>query len=101
MKIYELTESVDDSKLINKIANSVAKWMHKTEPAEHPVQTIEKMTGIKGTPLSKVKIAFDYLDGDKAAELWFDLMKEVDHAPLPATSNCRLNVLTLVLPIIR
>ena len=47
MKIYELTESVDDSKLINKIANSVAKWMHKTEPAEHPVQTIEKMTGIK------------------------------------------------------
>lgn len=68
MKIYELTETVEDSQLINKIANGVAKWMHKTKPAEHPVQTIAQMTGIKGTPLSKVKITFDYFDGDKAAE---------------------------------
>lgn len=68
MRYYEIKETVEDSNLINKIANAVAKWMYQNEPAEHPVQTIGKMTGIKDTPLSNLKITFDYLSNDTAAE---------------------------------
>ncbi len=68
MRYFELTETVEDSRLINKVANAVAKWMHKNKPAEHPVQTIAQMTGIKDTPLSKLQITFDYLSKDTSAE---------------------------------
>jgi hypothetical protein len=51
MKIDELLESVEDSSMINRLANAVAKWMYQNEPAEYPLQSISKMTGIKDTPL--------------------------------------------------
>jgi hypothetical protein len=68
MKINELLESVEDSSMINRLANAVAKWMYQNEPAEYPVQSIAKMTGIKDTPLSKLGITFDYLEKDIVAE---------------------------------
>lgn len=68
MRIFEIIETVDDSNLINKIANAVAKWMYQNEPAEHPIQSIAKLTGIKDSPLSKLGITFDYLEKDTVAE---------------------------------
>ncbi len=68
MKINELLESVEDSSMINRLANAVAKWMYQNKPAEYPLQSIAKITGIKSTPLSKLGITFDYLEKDTVAE---------------------------------
>lgn len=68
MRIFEITETVDDSNLINKISNAVAKWMYQNKPTEYPVQSIAKLTGIKDSPLSKLGVTFDYLDKDTVAE---------------------------------
>jgi hypothetical protein len=68
MRSFEITETVEDSRLINKLANAISKWMYQHEPAEYPSQTIAKMTGIKDTVLSKLKITFDYLEKDTVAE---------------------------------
>ena len=70
MRAREITETVEDSALINKIANSVAKWMYQHKPAEHAPQTIDKMTGIKDSVLSKLQITFDYLEKDTVAEYY-------------------------------
>lgn len=68
MRFSEIKETVEDSSMINRLANAVAKWMYKNEPAEHPLQSIGKMTGIRDTPLSKLGITFDYLEKDTVAE---------------------------------
>lgn len=78
MRSFEITETVEDSTLINKIANAVAKWMYQHEPAEYPPQTIGKITGLKNTTLSKLKITFDYLEKDTVAEYH----REHDSTPL-------------------
>jgi len=68
MRVFEILETVNDSNLINKLANAVAKWMYQNDPAEYRVQSISKITGITDSPLSKLGVTFDYLENDTVAE---------------------------------